>query len=117
MSIAVPGPNDRIGKALFRGTGREASVGSVGVVGLGGVEPRPRPVISCVVVKRLMGFLKGQSRVLVKDVFVGTLKGPLTLKQGFLRVLQKGGGYIAYSTTSTNKCKQVSRLSVRNRVR
>ena len=65
MSIAVPGPNDRIGKALLRGTGREASVGSVGVVGLGGVEPRPRPVILCVMVEILTEDIKGQSRVLV----------------------------------------------------
>jgi hypothetical protein len=74
VSIAVPGPNDRIGKALFRGTGREASVGSVGVVGLGG--GARRPVILCVVVLRLMGILEGRSRVLV-NVIVGILKGPL----------------------------------------
>lgn len=70
MSIAVPGPNDRIGKAFFRGTGREASVGSVGVVGLGG--GARRPVILRVMVLRLMGW----SRVLV-NVIVCTLKGPL----------------------------------------
>lgn len=49
MSIAVPGPNEQIGKAFFRGTGRDVSVGSVGVVGLGGGARRPRPVIFSVV--------------------------------------------------------------------
>lgn len=37
----MPGPNDRIGNVLLRGTGREAKVGSIGVVGLGGAGPRP----------------------------------------------------------------------------
>jgi hypothetical protein len=50
VSIAAPGPNERIGNDRFRGTGCEINVGSIGVVGLRGDKPAlPRPVILSVI--------------------------------------------------------------------
>jgi hypothetical protein len=67
VSIEAPGPNERMGNARFLGTGREANVGSVGVVGLRGGRPAwPRPVMFCGVMYNI--FLDVDSEGMFKQV-------------------------------------------------
>ena len=56
VSIAAPGPNERIGNDRFRGTGCEVNVGSAGVVGLRGGRPAcPQPVMVSVGSRCVLG--------------------------------------------------------------
>jgi hypothetical protein len=74
VSIAAPGPNERIGKARFRGTDLEANFGSVGVIGLRGDRPAwPRPVMVSAVTTE--GTLVEVSYCLPQAAIVGTDPG------------------------------------------